>query len=131
MARELTERQKHLRDAFITERGFWNEFWDGMLDLDENFFEAYLNFSAAPWRAGTLPAKVKYLIYIAVDASATHLYEPGLRQNIRNAIGQGATREEIMEVFELVSVIGIHACTMGVPVLLEEFAAAENKQGTA
>jgi hypothetical protein len=29
-----------------------------------------------------------------------------------------------MEVLELVSVLGIHACTMGVPVLMEELKAA-------
>jgi hypothetical protein len=28
-----------------------------------------------------------------------------------------------MEVIELVSVLGIHACTVGVPILLEELAA--------
>jgi hypothetical protein len=29
-----------------------------------------------------------------------------------------------MEVLELVSVLGIHACTLGVPVLMEELEAA-------
>jgi hypothetical protein len=47
-------------------------------------------------------------------------YEPGLRQHIQNALRHGATREEIMEVYELTSVLGIHTCTLGVPVLLEE-----------
>jgi alkylhydroperoxidase/carboxymuconolactone decarboxylase family protein YurZ len=67
-----------------------------------------------------LPPKIKELIYIAIDASTTHLYAPGLRQHIRNALKYGATVEEIMEVFELVSVLGIHTCTMGVPILMEE-----------
>jgi alkylhydroperoxidase/carboxymuconolactone decarboxylase family protein YurZ len=63
---------------------------------------------------------VKEFIYIAIDASTTHLYEPGLRQHIRNALRYGATREEIMEIYELTSAVGIHTCTLGVPVLLEE-----------
>jgi alkylhydroperoxidase/carboxymuconolactone decarboxylase family protein YurZ len=67
---------------------------------------------------------VKELIYVAIDASTTHLYEPGVRQHIRNALGYGASKEEVMEVLELVSVLGIHACTLGVPVLLEELARA-------
>ena len=67
---------------------------------------------------------MKELIYIAIDAATTHLYEPGLRQHMRNALNYGATKEEIMEVLELVSVLGIHACTLGVPVLIEELAAA-------
>jgi alkylhydroperoxidase/carboxymuconolactone decarboxylase family protein YurZ len=113
-----------LRDRFIEERGYWNPFWDGLLQLDPVFFEAYLTFSSVPWRNGVLEPKVKELIYVAIDASTTHLYEPGVRQHIRNALGYGASKEEVMEVLELVSVLGIHACTLGVPVLLEELARA-------
>ena len=51
------------------------------------------------------------------------MFEPGLRVHIRNALGYGATREEIMEVFELVSGIGVQACSLGIPILLEEAAA--------
>lgn len=120
---ELTDRQRELREDFVDKRGYWNEFWDGLLTLDPDFFEAYLQFSGVPWQNGTLEPKIKELIYIAIDAATTHLYEPGLRQHIRNAVRHGATRDEIMEVYELVSVLGIHACTLGVPVLLEETAA--------
>jgi alkylhydroperoxidase/carboxymuconolactone decarboxylase family protein YurZ len=120
----LTPRQTELRDEFLNARGYWNEFWDGLLKLDPEFFKAYLDFSSVPWKSGTLEPKFKELIYIAIDASTTHLYEPGLRQHIRNAIKHGATKEEIMEVLELTSVLGIHTCTLGVPVLLEELEAA-------
>jgi alkylhydroperoxidase/carboxymuconolactone decarboxylase family protein YurZ len=116
----MDERQRRIREAFIDARGYWNEFWDGLLKLDPDFFEAYLQFSGVPWRNGTLEPKLKELIYIAIDASTTHLYEPGLRQHIQNALRHGATREEIMEVYELTSVLGIHTCTLGVPVLLDE-----------
>lgn len=119
---ELTDRQRELREQFVSERGYWAPFWEGLLTMDPEFFEAYLNFSAVPWRHGVLEPKVKELIYTAIDASTTHLYEPGLRQHIRNALGYGATKEEIMEVLELTSVLGIHTCTLGMPVLMEELA---------
>lgn len=124
MAKELTPEQKQLRDDFIEARGYWNEFWDGLLTLDPDFFKAYLAFSGVPWKKGPLEPKIKELIYIAIDAATTHLYEPGLRQHIKNALKYGATKEEIMEVLELVSVLGIHACTLGVPVLMEELVIA-------
>jgi len=121
MSEELSGRQKQLKERFIAERGYWSEgLWDQVLRLDVDFFEAYLNFSAVPWKKGVLPPKIKELIYTAIDAATTHLYEPGLRQHISNALKYGATKEEIMEVFELVSVLGIHSCTMGVPILMEE-----------
>ena len=120
MASVLTERQKQLRQEFIDARGFWNELWDGLLELDPDFFEAYLRLSAVPWRTGVLEPKVKEFVYIAVDAAATHLYEPGIRQHVKNALACGATRAELMEVLELTSTLGIHACNIGVPILMDE-----------
>lgn len=125
---QLTDRQRELREQFVEERGYWSPIWDGLLQLDPEFFEAYLNFSSVPWRKGVLEPKVRELIYTAIDASTTHLYEPGLRVHIRNALKYGATKEEIMEVLELTSVLGIHTCTLGVPVLMEELATFEEQQ---
>ena len=121
MGQELSERQKQLKEKFTKERGYWaEETWTPILKLDEDFFETYLNFSAHPWEKGVLPPKIKEFIYIAIDAATTHLYEPGIRHHISNALRYGATKEEIMEIFELVSVLGIHTCTIGVPILIEE-----------
>ena len=117
---EMTDRALRLKEEFIKNRGYWNNFWDGLLQLNPDFFEAYLNFSSIPWTNGVLEPKVKEFIYIAIDASTTHLYEPGLRIHIQNALKYGATKEEIMEVYQLTSVLGMHTCTLGVPVLVDE-----------
>ena len=77
-----------------------------------------------PWRTGTLEPKVKEFVYIAIDGATTHLYEPGLRQHIRNAIGHGATKDELMEVLALVTAIGVHTMTDSVPILMKEAKAA-------
>ena len=118
------DRRRELREAFVEARGFWSPLWEGLLELDPDFFEAYIAFSSVPWRSGPLEPKVKELIYLAMDAAATHLFEPGIRQHVRNAIGQGATAAELMEVLELTSTLGIHACNIGVPILVEELEAA-------
>ena len=119
----LDDRRREVRADFEAKRGYWHPFWDDILALDPEFMAAYTQFSGIPWTHGVLEPKVKEMIYIAFDVAATHLYEPGLRAHIRNALGLGATREEIMEVIELVSVIGIHACAVGVPILVEELGA--------
>lgn len=120
MGIEFTENQLALKGKFIKERGYWAELWNSVLELDERFFEAYLNFSAVPWRKGGLEPKIKEFIYIAIDAATTHLYNTGTRVHMKNAIKYGATKEEIMEVLELTSVLGIHTCTVGVPILVDE-----------
>jgi alkylhydroperoxidase/carboxymuconolactone decarboxylase family protein YurZ len=125
----VDQRRAQLKREFEERRGYWSPFWDGLLMLDADFFEAYLNFSSVPWKKGPLEPKVKEFIYIAIDASTTHLYEPGLRIHLQNALKYGATPEEIMEVYELVSVLGMHTCTMGVPVLVDELEAAGKPVG--
>ncbi|MEN5107303.1 carboxymuconolactone decarboxylase family protein [Pseudomonas sp. TWI672] len=112
-----TAEQEQLKTEFIEKRGYWHNTWDGLLELDPEFFKAYLDFSSVPWTHGVLEPKIKELIYCAFNASATHLYQPGLKLHMRNAIKYGATVEEVMEVLEIVSVVGIHTATVAVPML--------------
>jgi len=94
--------------------------WDDVLKLDPNFLDAYAKYSSVPWTTGTLEPKVREFVYIAADAAPTHLYEPGLRLHIRNAIRYGASKAELMEVLELVTAIGVHTITESVPILMQE-----------
>lgn len=120
----LDANQERVKAEFTQNRGYWHSFWDEMLELDPDLFETYTAFSSVPWKHGTLSPKVKELVYIAFDTAATHLYVPGLKLHIENAIGYGATAQEILEVMEIASVIGIHAATTAVPILVEEAQAA-------
>lgn len=120
----LDERQQKLKADFIEARGYWTPLWEKILSLSPDYFEAYLKFSSVPWKTGTLEPKVKELIYIAIDAATTKLFEPGIRVHVQNALKHGATAEEIMEVFQIVSVLGIHTMTESVPILMQEVKAA-------
>jgi alkylhydroperoxidase/carboxymuconolactone decarboxylase family protein YurZ len=122
----LDEHQERLKAEFTVVRGYWHEFWNEMLELDPEMFEAYTAFSAVPWRTGTLTPAEKELIYIAYDIAATHLYAPGTKLHIRNALNHGASVEQVLEVMEISSVLGIHAITAAVPILAEEIAQRGN-----
>jgi alkylhydroperoxidase/carboxymuconolactone decarboxylase family protein YurZ len=115
----LTERQQEIKAEFTAKRGYWNEFWDGFLRLDAEFFATYTAMSSHPWEHGPLAPKVKEFIYCAFDCSATHMFVPGLRQHIANAIRYGASAAELMEVFELASGIGVESFAMALPALEE------------
>ena len=108
--------QKHL------DKGDWNPVWDVLREADPDFLEAYLGFRSVPHRAGPLPPKYKELILIAINAATTHLYGPGVRRHIQNALKAGATKEEILETVQLTTVMGIHSCNLAVPILMEELA---------
>ncbi len=107
------------------EKGDWNPVWDQMREMDPEFLEAYLAFRSVPHREGPLPQKYKELILIAINAATTHLYAPGVRRHMQNALKAGATKEEILETIQLTTVMGIHSCNLAVPILMEEVAKLE------
>jgi alkylhydroperoxidase/carboxymuconolactone decarboxylase family protein YurZ len=123
------ERQRRLKADFESNRGYWNPIWDGMLKLSPDFFEAYLEYSSVPWKQGVLDPKVKELIYCAFDVASTHLWLPGLKLHIRNALGYGATPTEVMEVIQLASVLGAHSFEHAMPALRDARQAADTGGG--
>ena len=118
----LDAEQERLKEWFTEVRGYWHEFWNEMLELDPEMFEAYTEFSTVPWRTGSLSPAEKELIYISYDIAATHLYVPGTKLHIRNALNHGATVGQVLEVMELASMIGVQGLTATVPLLLRELA---------
>lgn len=117
---ETESRMGKLRQAFTDERGYWAEIWDDILHLDPDYFESYFKFSVHPWRTGVLDPKVKEFVYIAIDVAPTHIYEPGILGHVANALDHGATREELMAVFELAAATGGQTQAEAIPVLIEE-----------
>ncbi len=101
-------------------KGDWNPIWNQLQEIDPEFLEAYLAFRSVPHREGPLPAKFKELILVAINAATTHLYGPGVRRHIQNALKAGATKEEILETIQLTTVMGIHSCNLAIPILMEE-----------
>jgi alkylhydroperoxidase/carboxymuconolactone decarboxylase family protein YurZ len=99
----------------------FNPAWDAIYQLDPQWLEEFLAMSADLYR-GVLPPKLVELTAIAVDASCTHLYTPGIRRHIQAALAQGATIEEIMEVLKLCGALGVDACELGAPIVAEEIA---------
>lgn len=113
--------------------GNWNPAWDALAELDAGYVEKFLNMAVHPMAKNVLDPLTIEFIAIAVDASCTHLYAPGVRRHIRKALELGATTEQVMAVLELVSVLGIHSVALGAPLLIEESRSlAENgpMQGT-
>jgi alkylhydroperoxidase/carboxymuconolactone decarboxylase family protein YurZ len=103
--------------------GYWNPNWDPIAEVDKVWMEKFLNMGLHGKHV--LDPKTFELIAIAVDASCTHMYAPGVRTHIRKALELGVTKEEIAAVLQLTSVLGIHTMSMGAPILLEEAAARQ------
>jgi alkylhydroperoxidase/carboxymuconolactone decarboxylase family protein YurZ len=100
--------------------GQWNDAWNPFYELDPEWTNNFMATGGSIYAGGTLSAKEVELLSIAFDVSYTHMYAPGTRRHIRNALKAGATVEEIMEVLKLCVVQGVQACNLAIPILAEE-----------
>ncbi|MGA8534941.1 MAG: carboxymuconolactone decarboxylase family protein [Candidatus Tumulicola sp.] len=69
---------------------------------------------------GALDRKTVELICVAINAACTNLNEDGTRRHIRKALQAGATRDELVTVLKMASLLSIHTCSLGAPIVLEE-----------
>jgi alkylhydroperoxidase/carboxymuconolactone decarboxylase family protein YurZ len=108
------------RQDFIAIRGFWNSDRDALARLIPEYFTALTNLSVESWKRGSLTRKEREFICIGIDCAVTHQYGPGLRIHIRNALKCGATREELLEIFQLAALMGVESYVMGVEAMFGE-----------
>jgi alkylhydroperoxidase/carboxymuconolactone decarboxylase family protein YurZ len=103
--------------------------WDNsalakLREWDPVFVDQCLKMSNSPWTGGVLPRKDIELISLAVSSACTNLSAEGTRRHIRGALEAGATRDEILMIFKIGSLLSIHTASLGAPILLEEAKAA-------
>lgn len=101
--------------------GQWNTAWDPFVELDPSWTDQFMAVGVAIYTADVLSPKEIELLSIAVDASVTHLYAPGIRRHIRAALDAGASPAEIMAVLKLCVAQGVQACNLAIPIIDDEF----------
>jgi alkylhydroperoxidase/carboxymuconolactone decarboxylase family protein YurZ len=97
---------------------------DKLQEWDPVWAESYLKMTTNPWKNGVLDVKTIELICIGLNAACTNLQPDGTRRHIRAALEAGTTRDEILMILKMASVMSIHSCSLGAPILLEEAKAA-------
>jgi alkylhydroperoxidase/carboxymuconolactone decarboxylase family protein YurZ len=117
----LTSEQQTLKERFDATLGSatFDESWSRMLKHAPDMFASSLRLASVPKQKGHLLPKIQSLVSIAVSAASTHLHVPSIHRHTKAALANGATKAEIVEVLSLTSTLGIHACTVGVPILFE------------
>lgn len=107
--------------------GQWNDAWNPFLELDPQWTDEFMVMGGGIYGSGVMSAKEIELMSIAFDASFTHMYAPGTRRHIQNALKAGATTVEIMEVLKLCVSVGMQAFNLGIPILVEELTKQEKR----
>ncbi len=109
--------------------GNWNPDWEPFAKLDPAWTDKVIAMAITPAVSGVLDKKTIELIGIALDASCTHMYAPGVRRHIQRALKAGATKEEITAVLQLATLQGLHSMCIAAPILLEELDAGGRREG--
>ncbi len=108
-----------LQEDFERRRGTWSPFWEALLSSDPAFFAAYANYSSHPIERGQLPPMLRELMVFAMNATTTKLFVKGVRGHGGAAMRLGATRETLIQVLELVSLVGVGSSTSAALILSE------------
>ncbi len=108
--------------------GQWNAAWDPFFQLAPEWTDAFMATGGGIYLGGIEP-KLAELLSIAFDASIRHMYSPGTRRHIRNALALGATVVEVMGVLQICVAQGAQALNVGVPILAEELIGAPDRKG--
>jgi alkylhydroperoxidase/carboxymuconolactone decarboxylase family protein YurZ len=104
----------------MTPRGPWSSALAQLREWDPGWADAVERMSTNPWTNGVLPLKFVELVSIGLSSACTNLQAEATRRHIRGALDAGATRDEILFVLKCATVMSIHSCSLGAPILLEE-----------
>jgi alkylhydroperoxidase/carboxymuconolactone decarboxylase family protein YurZ len=111
----LDDARLALRATYEAGSSYWDRlerelpgFLDGLLRLSPSSYAGFFEFCALAWRHGSLPPLTRELVYLAIDATPTHRYGPGLRLHLDNALRLGASPAQIRHVLDLAAAGSSH-----------------------
>ena len=84
------------------ERGYWRPWNAQLLARRPAFLQAYAHYAGYPARSGALSERMVELVYVALDASASHLFASGLKLHMQKALACGASNDDLLDVLTLV-----------------------------
>jgi alkylhydroperoxidase/carboxymuconolactone decarboxylase family protein YurZ len=123
MASDLTASKASAADQ-PPENGPWDRALAQLSEWDPTWAATCVKMTTDPWTRGVLSRRLAELIGVLLNAACTNLNPDGTRRHIRRALDAGASREEILMVLKCAALGGIHSCSLGAPILLEEAKAA-------
>ena len=115
----LSDEQTALRDTYLARFGDWPAFYEQWLRLDPGYFALVLDLLAGARSSDGLDDRSRCLISLALRACFTALHPDGVRLQIRRALRLRIDKAEILQVLQMTAHLGVHACAIGTPILVE------------
>lgn len=112
----LDEQRQQLWDKWVGKATYWESFEREvpgflieLLHATPEGFDAFFRYCAVPWTSKTISPRLKELVSMAVDATPTHCFLPGMRLHLRNAVALGAGRDAVLRTLEIAAGAPIHS----------------------
>ncbi|MFE0420719.1 carboxymuconolactone decarboxylase family protein [Streptomyces tendae] len=86
---------------------------DEVLRQSPVFAHAHLRMNASALAGGALSRKTREFVLLAANLNATHVNTDAAREHMRRARAAGASDDELREVIQCASLVGIHAVIVG------------------
>jgi len=118
-ARPLSAEEAAAKKAFSDKFASWPLWADQLVRRDLEYFRAMIAIMDGPSLTGALDQRSRVLVKFALASSPTHMSPEMMREHARTAIGLGVSGAELIEVLQLVAHLGVHACVIGVPEIVD------------
>ncbi|MBB3527024.1 carboxymuconolactone decarboxylase family protein [Rhizobium sp. BK456] len=79
------------------------------------------------YRRSSLPQKFKHILMVSLNAFQFH--HGGVSGQTKAALEAGASKDEILEALEIVSLSNLHGMSTALPLVVEEFENFKNRAG--
>jgi alkylhydroperoxidase/carboxymuconolactone decarboxylase family protein YurZ len=113
ISRPLTAEEQQFKAKFTADAGRWPSWLDAALRLSPELVPALFNLGYGGAGSGVLDAKSRSMIFLGVYSCPATLDAGAIRLHIRRSIELGASAEELSEVLQLSSLIGLHSFSIG------------------
>lgn len=116
-------RMAGIRELYAEIFGGWDDEAEAWVRADPEFYEVYLQLIEVPrLRSTAITPRQAALVSLAANACVTHMDRQALRRDVAAALHHGATVDEVLEVCAIITGIGVHALSLGIPALVDVLA---------
>ena len=100
-------------------RGPFTGWWAKLLELSPDTLLHVHEMLELAEQDGPLSVRLRHLVWTVADSVVTHLYPRGAGVHARIAIEEGATLPQVIQAFEIATVVSVRGVRLGLPIILE------------
>jgi alkylhydroperoxidase/carboxymuconolactone decarboxylase family protein YurZ len=126
----MDKERQEIRDMVAAAgRGPFTGWWAQLLEFSPQSLLHIHRVLEVGEQDGPISPMMRHLIWVVADLALMHLYPRGAGIHVRIALEEGATFRQVIQAFEIATVVSIRGQRVGLPVILE--AASEAGQPVA